>query len=78
MKQKLGILQTLIGNPEFIVLDEPTNALDEKSIDKLVEVIRERNENGVTFVIASHDKDFVSRISNQRLVVSEGQVYEKN
>ena len=76
MKQKLGISQALLGRNELIILDEPTNALDQESITKLVQIIKEINEEGSTFIIASHDHDFIEKISDQRLYVRDGQVYE--
>lgn len=76
MKQKLGIAQAMLGHNELIVLDEPTNALDEHSIGKLVDLIKKRNEAGTTFIIASHDHDFIQKIATQIFSVKEGVVHE--
>lgn len=77
MKQKIGILQAFMGDHPLIVLDEPTNALDEDSIEKLIEIIQSKKKLGTTFIIASHDKYFVDRISDNRLIVSGGKISEK-
>ncbi|NVY96763.1 ATP-binding cassette domain-containing protein [Lactobacillus sp. DCY120] len=78
MKQKLGIAQALLGQNPLIVLDEPTNALDQESITKLVQIIQDYHQQGTTFVIASHDRDFIEQVATQRFRVQTGTVvYEK-
>lgn len=78
MKQKLGIAQAFLGGYPLIVLDEPTNALDHESKEKLVSLITEYNNSGSTFIIASHDKTFIDSIATQKLYVQEGTItYEK-
>ncbi|MDF7638422.1 ATP-binding cassette domain-containing protein [Lactobacillus sp. ESL0791] len=74
MKQKLGIAQALLGKYPLVVLDEPTNALDVKSVDKLINIITEYSHNGSTFIIASHDRDFIEQIATKRLIVEEGTI----
>lgn len=76
MKQKLGIAQAMIGHCELIVLDEPTNALDAESLEKLIVVIEQLRENGSTFLITSHDRDFIETIATRRIGVRDGAVYE--
>ena len=76
MKQKLGIAEAFLGSYPLIVLDEPTNALDSDSIDKLVDLIKLRQSKGCTFVIASHDRDFVNQVATRRFKVEEGVVHE--
>ncbi len=56
MKQKLNIAQAIFEKPELILLDEPTNALDEKSIELVHKIIREEAERGAVVIIASHNK----------------------
>ncbi|KRK65796.1 ABC transporter, ATP-binding protein [Companilactobacillus tucceti DSM 20183] len=77
MKQKVGIAQALLGNNELIVLDEPTNALDEESIDLLVRIIREFKSNQTTFLITSHDSNFINQVSTRPFVVRNGAINEK-
>ena len=74
MKQKLGIAQTFLGAYPLIVLDEPTNALDHESIVKLIRLIDDYNRKGSTFVIASHDHEFVNKVATQKLYVQEGTI----
>ena len=78
MKQKLGIAQAFLRAYPLIVLDEPTNALDHESIVKLIRLIDGYNHKGSTFVIASHDHEFVNKVATQKLYVQEGTInYEK-
>ncbi|RHW51417.1 ATP-binding cassette domain-containing protein [Lactobacillus sp. ESL0233] len=78
MKQKLGIAQALLGKYPLIVLDEPTNALDQESIAKLVKLIHKYQHDGLTFLIATHDSNFVEQVATKELSVQEGTInYEK-
>ena len=74
MKQKLGIAEAFLGGYPLIVLDEPTNALDHDAIGKLVKLIHDYHAKGATFIIASHDHDFVEQVATQKLLVKEGTI----
>jgi Cu-processing system ATP-binding protein len=54
MKQKLGLAQALLGSPRLLVLDEPTNGLDPRSITDFYAILRERASAGATIVLSSH------------------------
>ena len=50
MKQRLGIAQALLGNPDFIILDEPSNGLDPVGIKQLRKIVLDlQREKGITF-----------------------------
>lgn len=74
MKQKLGIAQALMEEPELIILDEPTNALDEKSIQNVLELIKEEKEKGKTILIASHDKVNLEKVSDVIFKMENGRI----
>lgn len=72
MKQRLGIAFALLNNPEFIILDEPTNGLDPVGILELRDVILELNKSGVTFLICSHILAELSQIATKYGIVNNG------
>ena len=64
MKQRLGIAVALVGNPDFLILDEPTNVLDPQGIIELRELILKLNrQRQITVLISSHNLDELSRIA---------------
>ncbi len=64
MKQRLGIAVALAGNPDFLILDEPTNGLDPQGIIELRELILKLNrQRQITVLISSHNLDELSRIA---------------
>lgn len=72
MKQKVGIAQTLMGEPELIVLDEPTNALDRNSIEKLVQILERLKQQGCTILIASHQFEDIESIVDEVVHIEAG------
>ena len=76
MKQKLGITAATMENPDLILLDEPTNSLDEASISMLRNVIENRRKNGALIVISSHDKDFLYSVSDKIHHIDSGTIKE--
>lgn len=55
MRQRLGIAQALMENPSLIILDEPMNALDNKTVKDMREILQQMKSEGKTLVITSHD-----------------------
>lgn len=77
MKQKVGIAQALLGRNQLIVLDEPTNALDKESIESLVKIIKDFNTDKTTFLVTSHDAQFLQKISTKHFRIENGGIHEK-
>lgn len=75
MKQRLGIAMAMAGEPDFLVLDEPTNGLDPQGIIELRELILKLNhENGITFLISSHILDELARIATHYGIIDRGKM----
>ncbi|MGL4873921.1 MAG: ABC transporter ATP-binding protein [Clostridium sp.] len=74
MKQKLGIAQALMENPQILILDEPTNALDDVSVINIRELIKEQKKRGAIVLIASHNKDDIDELADVKLRMDQGKL----
>ena len=72
MKQRLGLAFALMTNPELIILDEPTNGLDPVGILELRDIIKNLNNEGVTFLICSHILSELSQIATKFGIMDKG------
>ena len=78
MRQRLGIAMALLGEPEFIVLDEPMNGLDPTGIVEIRELILKLNkENGITFLISSHILNELALVANRYGIISKGKMVKE-
>lgn len=57
MKQRLGLAQALMEDPELLILDEPMNGLDKSGVDEMRQLLLQLKEQGKTILIASHNPD---------------------
>ena len=74
MKQKLGLACCFMENPDIILLDEPFNALDEESVEKVKKIILKHKERGALIILACHDGESLSSLSDEIIPVVEGRV----
>ncbi|MCB8963746.1 MAG: ABC transporter ATP-binding protein [Bacteroidales bacterium] len=72
MKQRLAIAQTLLGNPEVLVLDEPTNGLDPEGVNEVRNLIKDQSLLGKTVIIASHNLDEIQKICSHVVILKNG------
>lgn len=78
MKQRLGIAVALIGNPDFLVLDEPVNGLDPQGIIEIRELILKLNrEKQITVLISSHILDELSRLATHFGFIDNGHMLKE-
>lgn len=74
MKQRLGIAQALLHQPELIILDEPSNGLDPQGqIDMRKLIQRINSDLGITIIISSHILSEIEQIANRMIVINNGE-----
>ncbi len=72
MKQRLAIASTLLGDPEILVFDEPTNGLDPAGIAEIRELMKELSRQGKTIIMASHILDEVEKVCTHVAIIQKG------
>ncbi|RYF88258.1 MAG: ABC transporter ATP-binding protein [Chitinophagaceae bacterium] len=72
MKQRLAIASTLLGNPDILVFDEPTNGLDPAGIAEIRTLIKDLNRQGKTIIMASHILDEVEKVCTHVAIIQKG------
>ncbi len=76
MKQRLGIAQSVMEKPKLILLDEPTNALDEDGIKMARTIVQEEVQRGACVLIASHNREDLKLLCSRFFKMSDGKLTE--
>lgn len=74
MKVRLGIALSILHDPDFIILDEPTNGLDPNGIEELKELIRNLKTNRITVLLSSHRFRDIIDVTNRVIILNEGKI----
>lgn len=74
MKQKLGIAQVLMENPEVIILDEPFNGIEQDSVEKIRKILLEEKKKGKIILLATHIKDDIDILCDEIYTVDDCKV----
>ncbi|MBW7988729.1 MAG: ABC transporter ATP-binding protein [Planctomycetes bacterium] len=74
MRRKLGIIEALAHDPDLLILDEPSAGADVAFLDRLVQLIHQRCENGKTTWIADNDADWIARVATDVILLSDGRI----
>ncbi len=72
MKQRIVIAQAIMEKPDILMLDEPTNALDEEGVELIRKIIKEEKERGAMVLIASHNKEDIEILADKVFLINDG------
>ena len=75
-QQRVAIARALAGDPELILADEPTGALDSRSGKEIVKLLKELNEAGQTIILITHDIGIASQ-AKRRFRITDGRITEE-
>lgn len=76
MRQRLNMAQAIFEKPDLILLDEPTNALDEEGVNLIHQILKEEKERGACILIATHNKADLHAVCDKILKVADGGMKE--
>lgn len=74
MKQRLVIAQAIMEKPDIILLDEPTNALDEKGVREIRDIIKKEKDRGALILLASHNKEDIESLADKVYFMENGKI----
>jgi polar amino acid transport system ATP-binding protein len=75
-QQRVAVVRALMTEPEILLLDEVTSALDPELVAEVLEVIRELAADGMTMILATHEMGFARDVANRVAFLHEGRVLE--
>ncbi len=74
MKQRLGIAQAIMENPDILILDEPMNGLDNQGVEDVRSILLGLKEEGKTIILASHDKEDIEILCDKVYEMDHGRL----
>ncbi|GFZ26849.1 ABC transporter ATP-binding protein [Lactobacillus corticis] len=72
MRQQLAIIQSFMEGQELLILDEPTNGLDDKSVDRFIKLMKDLRDQGKTILISSHERALIEKIADETFEMAAG------
>ena len=77
-KQRIAIARALAMEPDMMLFDEPTSAIDTEMVKEVLEVIKEIAQDGMTMAIVTHEMGFAKEVADRVIFVDEGKIIEDN
>ena len=77
-KQRIAIVRALLMEPELMLFDEPTLALDPEMIGEVTDLMREIALGGMTMIVVSHEMNFIKNFTTKVIFMDDGKIIEEN
>lgn len=77
LKKRVALAAAIISNPQYLIMDEPTNGLDPKTREVIISVLEHLKSIGTTIIFSCHDLNFVYRLADEFLVLNKGVLTQK-
>ena len=77
MRQRLMIAQAIMEQPDFLFLDEPTNAIDKDGVEMVYDIIRSEAGRGAVVMMATHLEKDVSNLADRRFIMGKGVITDE-
>lgn len=74
MKQRLGIAQAIMENPEILLLDEPMNGLDDQGCEDIRSILQNLHSQGYTILLSSHNMEDISLLCDEIFRIKNGRL----
>lgn len=74
MKQRLGIAAAIMESPDIIILDEPTNSLDDAGVELVKDIVTEEKNRGSLIIVSCHDKSVLEFLSDEIYTITNGRI----
>lgn len=78
MKQRIVIAQAIMEEPDILMLDEPTNALDGEGVELIRKIVAEEKQRGAMILLASHNRDDIKMLSDKVYLMKDGILKESD
>lgn len=75
-QKRIAIAGIIAMKPEIMILDEPTAGLDPDGVEKVLNIMNQLNEEGMTLIISSHDIDMISKYADKIFILYNGEIIE--
>ena len=77
MKQKLGIAQAIMENPDIIILDEPFNGVEQVSVEKIINYLKNEKMKNKIIIFCTHIKEDLDKLADKIYYFDNGCIYDK-
>jgi len=77
-KQRIAIVRSLAMDPEIILFDEVTSALDPEMVGEVLNVMKDLAKTGITMIVVTHEMAFAKQVADRVIFMADGEIIEEN